>query len=121
MAHKYEFNNNPPSTNKPALPSSKPLPLSATQEQQVRDIYHARVRGLCAKEIKEFAECARNRTITATWKCKKQRSEMNSCMVNHATPEEFDRAREDWFRLRLEKRRLREEALAAGKIPTVRV
>lgn len=29
-----------------------PLPLSATQEQQVKDIYYKRVRGYCASEIK---------------------------------------------------------------------
>lgn len=44
---------------------------------------------------------------------------MNSCMIQHATPDEFDRAREEWFRLRLEKRRLRDEALAKGEVPTV--
>lgn len=103
------------------MPSKTPLPLSATQEAQVRDVYYARVRGLCAEEIRAFAECAKNRTITANWKCKAQRGQMNSCMVSHATQEEFDRAREDWFRLRLEKQRLRREALERGEIPTVQL
>lgn len=113
------------------IPSKNPLPLSATQEAQVRDIYYARVRNHCAKEIKgrslyddclnslvnylflfffflEFATCARNRTISATWKCKDERHNMNSCMVAHAKQEEFDKAREEWFRIRLEKRRQKE-------------
>lgn len=34
------------------VPSRNPLPLSASQESQVRDIYYARVRKLCADEIK---------------------------------------------------------------------
>jgi COX assembly protein 1 len=34
------------------MPSRNPLPLSAAQESQVRELYHARVRGYCAKEIK---------------------------------------------------------------------
>jgi COX assembly protein 1 len=34
------------------VPSRNPLPLSASQEAQVRDIFHARVRKQCAKEIK---------------------------------------------------------------------
>lgn len=33
---------------------------------------------------------------------------MNKCMVGHATPENHDAAREEWFRDRMEKRRLRE-------------
>jgi len=34
------------------VPSRNPLPLSAGQEAQVRELYHARVRGHCAAEIK---------------------------------------------------------------------
>src|SRR5436305_3326117 len=34
------------------MPSRNPLPLSATQEMQVRDLYYARVRGYCADEIR---------------------------------------------------------------------
>jgi hypothetical protein len=34
------------------MPSKNPLPLSAGQETQVRDLYFARVRALCAAEIK---------------------------------------------------------------------
>ena len=34
------------------LPSRNPLPLSAAQEAQVRDLYHKRVRGQCANEIR---------------------------------------------------------------------
>jgi COX assembly mitochondrial protein 1 len=34
------------------MPSPNPLPLSAAQEAQVREVYHARVRGYCAAEIK---------------------------------------------------------------------
>jgi hypothetical protein len=38
------------------VPSRNPLPLSASQESQVRDIYYARVRNLCSDEIKGNAE-----------------------------------------------------------------
>ena len=34
------------------MPSRNPLPLSSSQEAQVRELYHARVRGYCAAEIK---------------------------------------------------------------------
>lgn len=34
------------------MPSRNPLPLSAAQEAQVREVYHARVRAYCADEIK---------------------------------------------------------------------
>jgi COX assembly protein 1 len=60
-----------------------------------------------------FAECAVNRTVTATWVCRQQRLAMNTCMVEHAKPEEQDRAREEWFAGREARRRQREEELAA--------
>jgi COX assembly protein 1 len=56
-----------------------------------------------------FAECAVNRTITATWICRQQRLAMNSCMVAHASPDEEDRAREEWFATFQERRRARDE------------
>ncbi|KAF3309042.1 hypothetical protein TWF173_011475 [Orbilia oligospora] len=80
------------------LPSSNPLPLSSAQESQVRDQYYANVRAICAEEIRRYAECARGRTFSM---------------------EEQDRAREEWFRKKLEKaekikrRKEQEDAAAA--------
>ncbi|KAA6416371.1 MAG: hypothetical protein FRX48_01091 [Lasallia pustulata] len=98
------------------LPSRNPLPLSAAQEGQVRDLYYKRVRGKCANEIRDFASCAMNRTISATWACRSERLAMNSCMVLHATQQEQDAAREEWFatidvraRQRAEKEKKRKE------------
>ncbi|KAJ5292039.1 hypothetical protein N7478_001290 [Penicillium angulare] len=88
-----------------------PLPLSATQEQEVKQLYYKRVRSHCAPEIKAFAECAVNRTITATWICRQQRLAMNSCMLAHASADEEDRAREEWFAGFEERRRQKEEDL----------
>lgn len=79
------------------LPSRNPLPLSSAQESQVRDLYYKRVRNQCADEIRDFASCATNRTISATWACRKQRLAMNSCMIQHASQKEQDAAREEWF------------------------
>ncbi|KAF2140044.1 uncharacterized protein K452DRAFT_320116 [Aplosporella prunicola CBS 121167] len=86
-----------------------PIPLSAGQEQQVRDLYYKRVRTYCADEIRDFASCALNRTISATWACRPQRLAMNSCMVVHATQDEMDAARAEWFATRELRRREREE------------
>ncbi|KAE8353753.1 hypothetical protein BDV28DRAFT_147777 [Aspergillus coremiiformis] len=86
-----------------------PLPLSASQEQEVKKIFHKRVRAHCAEEIKAFAQCAVNRTVTATWVCRDQRLTMNSCMLAHAKPDEEDRAREEWFATYDERRREKEE------------
>ncbi|KAJ5332918.1 hypothetical protein N7541_002738 [Penicillium brevicompactum] len=102
-----------PPTNPPRSNNLRnPLPLSAPQEQEVKLLFHKRVRGYCAPEIKAFAECAVNRTITATWVCRQQRLAMNSCMIAHAKPEEEDRAREEWFAGIEERRRARDEELA---------
>lgn len=86
-----------------------PLPLSAAQEAQVKQLYYKRVRLRCDPEIKEFAECARGKTVTATWSCREQRLKMNSCMVLHATPAEEDAAREEWFASIQERRKKRED------------
>ncbi|KAK3693708.1 hypothetical protein B0T22DRAFT_436869 [Podospora appendiculata] len=90
------------------MPSSNPLPLSATQESQIRDIYYARVRSHCTEEIKAFAECAGGRTFSAPFACRGPLRVMNGCMKGHATPSEQDKAREDWFAQRMERQRERE-------------
>ncbi|TVY52275.1 COX assembly mitochondrial protein, partial [Lachnellula suecica] len=91
------------------MPSRNPLPLSSAQEAQVREVYHARVRGYCAAEIKVFAECALGRTFTAPFKCRVENRAMNACMVSHATQAEQDAAREEWFALRLRRQVEREK------------
>ncbi|KAF2177696.1 hypothetical protein K469DRAFT_463057, partial [Zopfia rhizophila CBS 207.26] len=88
---------------------SNPTPLSAPQEQQVRDLYYKNVREKCAEEIKAFAACAAGRTITMVWACRAQKLAMNSCMVQHQGQEELDKARAEWFRLAGERRREKEE------------
>ncbi|KAI0431106.1 cytochrome c oxidase biogenesis protein Cmc1 like-domain-containing protein [Xylaria sp. FL1042] len=90
------------------MPSRNPLPLSASQEAQVREVFNARVRAHCADEIKAFAECARGRTFSIPFSCRTLSHAMNSCMLAHATPAEHDRAREDWFAARMTRARERE-------------
>ncbi|KAI1079065.1 cytochrome c oxidase biogenesis protein Cmc1 like-domain-containing protein [Whalleya microplaca] len=90
------------------MPSRNPLPLSASQEAQVREVFNARVRKLCADEIKAFADCARNRTFTIPFACRTLSRQMNGCMMAHATAAEHDRAREEWFAQRLVRARERE-------------
>ncbi|KAI0023821.1 hypothetical protein F4780DRAFT_776445 [Xylariomycetidae sp. FL0641] len=90
------------------MPSRNPLPLSASQEAQVREVFNARVRNLCAAEIEAFAACARSRTLTIAFACRDASHAMNSCMLAHATPAEHDRAREEWFAQRLARARERE-------------
>jgi COX assembly protein 1 len=103
-----------PKAEAPRLPRN-PLPLSASQESQVRELYYTRVKRKCADEIRgrlktpvvktlklmercpDFAACATNRTVTATWACRQQRLAMNSCMIAHASQQEQDAAREEWF------------------------
>ncbi|KAI9730361.1 MAG: hypothetical protein M1834_005871 [Cirrosporium novae-zelandiae] len=91
------------------MPTRNPVPLSASQEAQVTEIYHKRVRNKCADEIRDFAACAIHRTISATWACRVERLAMNACMVRHATEAEHDAAREEWFATR-EQRKLEKEA-----------
>ncbi|KAI1852057.1 hypothetical protein JX265_008138 [Neoarthrinium moseri] len=87
------------------MPSRNPLPLSASQEAQVREVFNARVRRACADEIKE---CAKAHTFTVSFACRSLTLAMNGCMMAHATQAEHDRAREEWFAGRVERARDRE-------------
>lgn len=91
------------------MPSRNPLPLSASQEAQVREIFYERVRGYCGPEIKAFAACALGRTFSVPFACREPHRLMNACMKAHATPQEEDAAREDWFAKRQERARERQE------------
>jgi COX assembly mitochondrial protein 1 len=78
---------------------STPLPLSSSQEAEVRKLYYSKVRSLCSSEIAAFAACARGRTITLAWACKAEQFAMNSCMIGHSQGGKVeDEAREEWFR-----------------------
>ncbi|KAI0473619.1 cytochrome c oxidase biogenesis protein Cmc1 like-domain-containing protein [Xylariaceae sp. FL0804] len=80
-----------------SIPRGRPVPLSASQEAQVREVFYKRVRKICDDDIRAFAECATGRTFSVSWACRQQKLAMTACMVEHATPEEHDRAREEWF------------------------
>ncbi|KAJ9623800.1 uncharacterized protein PV06_10295 [Exophiala oligosperma] len=103
----------PSSTTRTENNLHNPLPLSASQESEVRKLYYARVRARCADEIKQFADCARGKTFSVAWTCRTEHRAMNSCMIQWATKAEEDAAREEWFAGVLERKRKREEELAA--------
>ncbi|KAL8393565.1 hypothetical protein RB595_003346 [Gaeumannomyces hyphopodioides] len=90
------------------MPSRNPIPLSASQEAAVREVFYARVRRLCQPEIKAFADCAMGRTFSVPFACREAHRVMNGCMKAHATEAEHDAAREEWFAGRLERQRERE-------------
>ncbi|KAG8668417.1 hypothetical protein FPOAC2_07702 [Fusarium poae] len=101
---------NPPMPQeKLGVPSRNPLPLSASQEAQVRDIFYQKVRKECADEIKAFAACALGRTFTVSFACRAEHRVMNNCMKIHATQAAHDEAREEWFALRIERQKEREK------------
>ncbi|KAH7390752.1 cytochrome c oxidase biogenesis protein Cmc1 like-domain-containing protein [Phaeosphaeria sp. MPI-PUGE-AT-0046c] len=93
------------------LPSN-PTPLSAPQEQQVRDLYYKNVRAKCAAEIETFAACALGRTFTMIYACRAPRLAMNACMLQYQNQGELDAARREWFQLAGERKRAREEHAA---------
>ncbi|RDA95537.1 hypothetical protein CP533_1282 [Ophiocordyceps camponoti-saundersi (nom. inval.)] len=97
----------PPSSEgqRPQGMAGSPLPLSASQEAQVRELFHTRVRNKCADEIRA---CASGRTFSISFACRTEHRAMNNCMNSHANRREEDAAREEWFALRLQRRRRRE-------------
>ncbi|KJX99129.1 hypothetical protein TI39_contig372g00013 [Zymoseptoria brevis] len=103
----------PPGANATTLaqpnPKRSPLPLSASQESQVRELYFKRVRMKCADEVRDFASCCTAHTFTATFSCRSSQKAMNACMLQHATQAEHDAAREEWFNTIEERKGQREE------------
>ncbi|KAK1075967.1 hypothetical protein LTR33_009359 [Friedmanniomyces endolithicus] len=89
------------------LPSRNPLPLSSSQEAQVKELYHKRVRTKCADEVR------------ATIMCRGQQKAMNTCMKQYATQDEQDSAREEWFATMDKRREEREQKEAKKKIDEV--
>jgi hypothetical protein len=85
---------------------SNPTPLSAPQEQQVRDLYYKNVRAKCATEIETFAQCALGRTFTMIYSCRQPRLKMNACMLQYQNQDELDKARKEWFALAGERRKV---------------
>ncbi|KAF4439202.1 cytochrome c oxidase biogenesis [Fusarium acutatum] len=98
---------NPPvPEEKLGVPSRNPLPLSASQEAQVRDIFYQKA--MTTNKPPAFAACALGRTFTVSFACRAEHRSMNSCMKLHATQSAHDEAREEWFALRIERQRERE-------------
>jgi COX assembly protein 1 len=64
-----------------------------------------------------FAACALGRTFTVSFACRAEHRAMNGCMTRHATQEEHDLAREEWFNMRLERQRerARKQKMAAAQ------
>ena len=90
--------------------SSRPVPLTASQEAEIKELYYAKVRGKCADQVRDFAHCCTGRTFSITWACRSQRKAMESCMNGYATRDEEDKAREEWFaKIGDRKRKLEEE------------
>ncbi|KAF3049550.1 hypothetical protein E8E11_003192 [Didymella keratinophila] len=88
---------------------ANPTPLSAPQEQQVRDLYYKNVRAKCADEIEAFASCALGRTLTMIYACRAPRLAMNACMLQYQNQDELDKARSEWFALAEERKKARQE------------
>jgi hypothetical protein len=98
------------------LPSN-PTPLSAPQEQQVRDLYYKNVRAKCATEIETFAQCALGRTFTMIYACRESRLLMNSCMLQYQNQDELDKARREWFALAGERRKVLIPSTMYSRVP----
>ena len=58
-----------------------------------------------ANEPLEFAECAKGHMVSVNFTCRDQKLAMNSCFRKNGTLAEQDRAREEWFATRVQKKR----------------
>jgi COX assembly protein 1 len=54
---------------------------------------------------KDFAACAREHMVSVNFTCRDQKLAMNSCLRKNGTMAEQDRAREEWFATRLQKKK----------------
>src|ERR1700743_2001502 len=54
---------------------------------------------------KDFAICAKEHMFSVNFTCRDQKLAMNSCFRKNGTLAEQDRAREEWFATRLQKKK----------------
>ncbi|KAG8704835.1 hypothetical protein FRC09_003303 [Ceratobasidium sp. 395] len=65
--------------------------LKATKTQALKD---------CDELVKNFAACATGRTVSVAWACRTQHKELQACMYKHTCPENMERLRSEYVRLR---------------------
>ncbi|KAF2663517.1 hypothetical protein BT63DRAFT_484248 [Microthyrium microscopicum] len=104
-----------PITSQSARRIIQPIPLSSKQESEIRDIYHKAVRSKCSDQIAKFAACAKANVVSVNFTCSSEKLNMNHCLRLHATQEEEDRARAEWFS-KLDHRRKEREKEAQDRI-----
>ena len=71
-----------------------PLPGSSVRHRErdhVRKVMAAEARDKCHEARAAYVECARGRTITLPFMCRSLFQELNTCVSQYTTDEEFER------------------------------
>ncbi|GMK60035.1 hypothetical protein CspeluHIS016_0902520 [Cutaneotrichosporon spelunceum] len=85
--------------------------LSRREEEDVQAQLKKDALAACSDLVREFADCARGRTITMPFKCGAQHEAMNACTKVHMTEERLDAAKLDYIANRSERGRQAVEKL----------
>ncbi|KAI9290886.1 hypothetical protein K502DRAFT_353530 [Neoconidiobolus thromboides FSU 785] len=72
--------------------------LSAYEETEVLNEVKKRAREYCFKEIEQFVDCARGRTFSVVWTCRKEFNIMNSCTEKFTKPNAVDAVRIEYIK-----------------------
>ncbi|BEJ18065.1 hypothetical protein CspHIS471_0703420 [Cutaneotrichosporon sp. HIS471] len=85
--------------------------LSRREEEEVGAQVKKAALTACDELVRNFADCARGRTVTMPFKCGSQHTAMNACIKVHMTEERLDAAKLDYIANRSERGRQAVEKL----------
>ncbi|KAG7530944.1 hypothetical protein FFLO_04672 [Filobasidium floriforme] len=71
------------------------ITLSRREEQDVLDRAKEQSLKHCEALVKDFADCAKGKTVTVLWNCGGQYNTMRQCMKDYLTLERIDAAKAD--------------------------
>ncbi|GAA5904756.1 hypothetical protein JCM6882_008366 [Rhodosporidiobolus microsporus] len=72
--------------------------ISRKEEESIITFCRTEALRACEVEVARFSACAEGRTISVSWACRKQFSEMQKCMIPHMSEEKLDAAKLRFFR-----------------------
>ncbi|CAK9782151.1 hypothetical protein CC85DRAFT_285865 [Cutaneotrichosporon oleaginosum] len=79
--------------------------LSRREEEEVEAKVKTEALKACDELVREFADCARGRTVTIPFMCGAPHKAMNACIKVHMTEERLDAAKLDYISNRSERGR----------------
>ncbi|CAO1614141.1 unnamed protein product [Jaminaea pallidilutea] len=77
--------------------SQGPRALSNREEDAMMKQIRLDALKKCDDVVKDFADCAKGRTVSVVWACRKQNRDVQDCLSKHMSEESVSQARKEWL------------------------